>query len=158
MTLKHRKKNTRQHGKTTHGWGARKKHRGAGNRGGRGNAGSGKRADAKKPSFWGDPSYYGKSGFTSKAPPKPKTINVGQLCSMADRLVAQGMAKRKGDVITVDLAALGFERLLGGGIVTFKLDITAGTAVPRAIEKVGKLGGKVTVTKITEEPAEAPEQ
>ena len=42
--MRTRKKNTRQRGSHTHGWGAKKKHRGAGNRGGRGNAGSGPRA------------------------------------------------------------------------------------------------------------------
>ena len=47
-----RSKNSRQRGSKTHGWGAMKKHRGAGHRGGRGAAGSGKRGDAKKPSIW----------------------------------------------------------------------------------------------------------
>ena len=38
-------------GSHTHGYGSKKKHRGAGSRGGRGMAGSGKRADQKKPSI-----------------------------------------------------------------------------------------------------------
>ena len=45
MTHNKRKKNSRQRGEWTHGWGAKKKHRGAGHRGGRGNAGSGKRGE-----------------------------------------------------------------------------------------------------------------
>ena len=52
MVIFKRKKNTRQRGSHTHGWGAKKKHRGKGNKGGSGNAGSGKRSDSKKPSFW----------------------------------------------------------------------------------------------------------
>ena len=57
MTVNKRKKNSRQRGSHTHGWGAMKKHRGAGNRGGRGAAGSGKRADSKKPSIWTGPYF-----------------------------------------------------------------------------------------------------
>ena len=48
MVTNKRSKDTRQRGSNTHGWGAMKKHRGAGHRGGRGNAGTGKRGDAKK--------------------------------------------------------------------------------------------------------------
>ena len=51
MTVNRRKKVVKQRGSHTHGWGSKKKHRGAGNRGGRGMAGSGKRADQRKPSI-----------------------------------------------------------------------------------------------------------
>jgi len=60
-----RKKVTKQRGSKTHGWGAMKKHRGAGNRGGRGMAGTGKRGDAKKPSIQKNKKYFGKYGFKS---------------------------------------------------------------------------------------------
>ena len=52
-------------GTSSHGWGSKKKHRGAGHRGGKGMAGSGKRADQKKPTIlnlYGN-DYYGKKGF-----------------------------------------------------------------------------------------------
>src|SRR3989338_2684643 len=83
MTINKRKKNTRQRGKTTHGWGARKKHRGAGNRGGRGMAGSGKRADQKKPSIlkeYGN-TYFGKFGFKipQKIKKQIKEINISTI-------------------------------------------------------------------------------
>ena len=52
MVHNQRKKNSRHRGSWTHSHGEKKKHRGAGSRGGRGNAGSGKRGDAKKPSYW----------------------------------------------------------------------------------------------------------
>ena len=52
MTIKihKRKKSSRMHGRKmgTHGWGARKKHKKTGHRGGKGMSGSGKRADHKK--------------------------------------------------------------------------------------------------------------
>jgi len=65
MSINKRTKRSRQRGSHTHGWGAKKKHRGAGNRGGRGMAGTGKRADQKKPTImnlYGN-EYFGKRGF-----------------------------------------------------------------------------------------------
>ena len=40
MARKEKRKSNKMRARTTHGWGSMKKHRGAGNRGGRGNAGS----------------------------------------------------------------------------------------------------------------------
>jgi large subunit ribosomal protein L15 len=144
MSLKRRKKNTRLRGSKTHGWGAMKKHRGAGHRGGRGNAGSGKRGDAKKPSYWKDMSRYGKHGFHHRRP-LVRAINVGQLASGIDSLVAHGRASG-GKTFAVDLAAIGYGRLLGGGVVTRPIEITVAVASARAIEKVAAAGGKVVVT------------
>ena len=73
MTVNKRKKNSRQRGSQTHGWGAKKKHRSFGNRGGKGMAGSGKRADSKKPSLWKE-RYFGKIGFKSKKPVSRKIL------------------------------------------------------------------------------------
>jgi large subunit ribosomal protein L15 len=157
---KRRTKNTRLRGSKTHGWGAMKKHRGAGNRGGRGNAGSGKRGDAKKPSYWKIKNYYGKTGFTSHVPELRVPINAGSLSSMAERLVREGKATRDGKLIVIDLSKLGYNHLLGTGIVNLPLDVTAERASQRAIEKIEKAGGKVTVTaepEETEEPVAAPD-
>lgn len=73
-----RKKSERYRGSQTHGGGAKKKRRGAGNRGGRGMAGSGKRADQKKPTIlknYGN-SYFGKRGFSSKSKKVIKPITI----------------------------------------------------------------------------------
>ena len=51
MVVIKRKKSVKQRGSRTHGWGAGKKHRGAGHRGGKGNAGSGKRGQQKLSKF-----------------------------------------------------------------------------------------------------------
>jgi len=78
MTTHKNKKVTKYRGSKTHGGGAMKKRRGAGNRGGRGNAGSGKRADSKKPSIWADKYYFGKHGFKKKGiKEKICAVNVG---------------------------------------------------------------------------------
>ncbi|MBS3145783.1 uL15 family ribosomal protein, partial [Candidatus Woesearchaeota archaeon] len=91
MTVNKRSKKSRQRGTHTHGWGAKKKHRGAGNRGGRGNAGTGKRADTKKPTIiklYGN-EYFGKKGFKIPQNIKVvlKTINLQELNQKVDSLV-----------------------------------------------------------------------
>ncbi len=157
--FKRRKKNTRQRAGTTHGWGSMKKHRGAGHRGGRGNAGSGKRGDAKKPSFWKDASRYGKHGFTSKAAMKGASVNVGHLSSAAERMAVDGLAERNGDAFVIDLSSLGIEKLLGTGTVEKKLRLTVETASQRAVEKVERAGGSVTLTGAGHDaPADETEQ
>ncbi len=144
--FKRRKKNTRQRAGTTHGWGSMKKHRGAGHRGGRGNAGSGKRGDAKKPSYWKNLRRYGKHGFTSKAPERGASVNVGHLSSAAERMVLDGLATKQGGAYVIDLSALGIEKLLGAGVVGQKLRLTVAVASKRAVEKVEAAGGEVVVT------------
>jgi len=147
-------------GSKTHGWGAMKKHRGAGHRGGRGNAGSGKRGDAKKPSYWKIKDYYGKTGFTYRgfSTRGLVVINAGSLSSAAERMVLDGMATRNGKLIVVNLEQLGFDRLLGTGIVSYAMDVTVPRASAKAIEKIEKAGGKITVTAKpeTDERKEAP--
>ena len=158
MSFKKAKKNVGQRGSKTHGWGAMKKHRGAGHRGGRGNAGSGKRGDAKKPSYWNLKNYHGKHGFTGRgfSDKQEVTINCGHLASIIERLVREGKAQQNGKKFTVDLGALGYDALLGTGIVNLAMDVTVGRASAKAIEKIGKLGGKVTETSPkSEEAAEA---
>ena len=70
MTINKRKKNSRQRGSWTHGWGSKKKHRGAGHRGGKGNAGTGKKGDAKKPKIWKNKKYFGKYGLLQEQQPE----------------------------------------------------------------------------------------
>ncbi len=143
MTINKRKKNSRQHGSHTHGWGAKKKHRGAGNRGGRGKAGSGKRGDAKKPSKWKSGEKDGKFGFKKKNPRKIKAINLAYLENHIASLVRVKKAVVKEGIYEIDLNKIGYNKLLSKGIVSKKLNITVDTATKRAIEKIEKLGGSV---------------
>jgi large subunit ribosomal protein L15 len=90
--IKKRKKNSRQRGSKTHGWGAMKKHRGAGNRGGRGRAGTGKKGDAKKPNIWKNKKYFGKAGFKKKGMAKKiNYVNLIYLDQHADELISMLM-------------------------------------------------------------------
>ncbi|MBN1275159.1 uL15 family ribosomal protein [Candidatus Woesearchaeota archaeon] len=136
-----RKKNTRQRGSKTHGWGAMKKHRGAGHRGGRGAAGSGKRGDAKKPSIWRSTNYAGKRGFISKHRSPRSPVTIAHLESHAVTLREEGFLIGE----SIDLAKAGYTKLLATGKPSRKWAITVAAATPRAIEKVKKAGGTVTL-------------
>jgi large subunit ribosomal protein L15 len=115
-----RKKNTRQHGQKTHGWGYMKKHRGAGNRGGRGRAGSGKRGDARKPAFRVKEKFeLGRNGF-GKIRTRVTSINLSSLQEKIDTFVNSGIMKKSGDTYTIDLKDIKVNKLLGSGKVNFK--------------------------------------
>ena len=128
-----RKKIKRQRGSKTHGWGAMKKHRGAGNRGGRGMAGSGKRADHMKSWIikkYGLENYFGKHGF--KRPQnvlkKIRTINVGDVNFNKEE---------------VNLEEEGYEKLLGKGKPKRKYHIKVKYCSHKAKEKIERIGGTV---------------
>lgn len=136
MTVNKRKKVVKYRGHTTHGCGSKKKARGAGNRGGRGMAGTGKRAHQKKPGIYKEfgREYFGKHGF--KMPQslqrEEKTVNVGDLPARAE----------------VDLAAMGFTKLLGAGVVKIKQRVVVAAASKRAKEKIEALGGQVVAAAV----------
>ena len=163
MTAMKRKKNVRQRGSKTHGWGAMKKHRGAGNRGGRGNAGSGKRGDQKKPSYWNankpqgqkrGKAYFGKHGFHSITAVEYVTINVQDLNNKLATWTTEKKVTKSGDKYTVDLGTLGYTKLLGTGKLTHKVSVTVKKATAAAVEKINAAGGSITVLEGGDEAAE----
>ena len=151
LTIRYkRKKSKRMRAQTTHGWGAKKKHRGSGTRGGVGMAGSGKRADQKKPSIlqkFGN-SYYGKKGFSS-IKKKLKSINLFYLDVHADSI----SIKKENGTYTIDLRKLGYDKLLGAGNVTKKLKIICDYASENAVKKVIDQSGEVIINKAQVEEA-----
>ena len=144
MTVNKRKKNVRQRGSKTHGWGAKKKHRGKGHQGGAGMAGTGKRADSKKPSIWKDKDYFGKHGFTSKTPKvKINSVNISFIEQHIGKFLSSNAIKKENEVYSIDLEKLGFNKLLGDGRASMKLRIKTPYASKSAVEKVKEAGGEV---------------
>jgi large subunit ribosomal protein L15 len=155
MVFRKRKKNVRQRGSKTHGWGAMKKHRGAGNRGGRGRSGSGKKGDAMKPSLWHDKHYFGKLGFIKHGvAEKIIPVNLSYLEINIGKLVKQGLAEQKGDVFVVDVKKLGFNKVLGCGKLSKKFRINSPSFSREAVEKIKAAGGEVAGLKKSEPSAE----
>lgn len=139
MAARKRKKNTRQRGSCTHGWGSMKKHRGKGNKGGAGMAGTGKKGDAKNPSVWKE-KYFGKYGFKKKGLKKKiNAINIDELDKLAD--------KKEGDVYILDLKSVGYNKLLGKGILKNKFKVTVDSASEKAVQKIQDKGGEVITKK-----------
>ena len=119
-----------------------KKGRGAGLRGGRGNAGSHK---TKRVMYERVGRVWGRSGFTRPPAVVSATtiLNLKLLEESLDRWVADGSATKKGKQISVDLNALGFDKLLATGELTRACTITVSAASARAIQKVEAAGGEV---------------
>jgi len=143
MAVHKRKKNSRQRGSHTHGWGSKKKHRGAGNKGGKGMAGTGKRADAKKPSIWKNKKYFGKFGFKSKSRENIKAVNLSYFEEHLNRLVTDKKVEQENDMYIIDISKLGYNKLLGNGKITKKYKFIAGYASQNAIDKVKRGGGNI---------------
>ena len=146
MVVNKRKKNVRLRGSKTHGGGSKKKRRGSGHKGGAGMAGTGKRADTKKPSIWKNLDYFGKHGFYRHGQKEEiNVINVSEIDEKADRLVKANIAVKTADSYDIDLAKLGYNKLLGSGKVTKKLKIKVEYASENAILSVKEAGGEVIV-------------
>ena len=141
MKIKKRTKSSRMHGKGLgpHGWGARKKHKKTGHRGGKGMSGSGKRADQKKTlitKLYGH-TYFGKQGITSRGTKRDvrKRINLQTIETNLEKY-----GKKVGDKFEIKLKNY---KILGTGEVKNKLIIHAKEASKSAIEKVKKAGGEI---------------
>ena len=147
MSINKRKKNSRQRGSKTHGWGSMKKHRGAGNRGGRGMAGTGKRGDTIKPRIW-DKKYFGKSGFKKKnIKMKINAISICYLEEKLNSLLRKKLISKEGDLYLVDMRKIGFNKLLSQGKVLNKFKIKVDCASKKAVEKIKNGGGEIVLLK-----------
>jgi len=145
MTAMRRKKNTRQRGSHTHGYGSKKKHRGAGNRGGRGMAGTGKRGDAKKPVIWKNKKYFGKHGFKKKnIKTKIRAINITAIEQNLAVWASKKLAEEKNGVFEIDLQKAGYNKVLSTGKATKKMNIKSPYASAGAVEKVKAAGGTIS--------------
>ena len=139
------RKNERHRGSRTHGRG-KKGGRGAGLRGGRGNAGLNKHNQLKVKID--NPRYFGRIGF--KRHPSlhdnKGTINVGNIQSDLPKYLKNGMAKKEGKNIVIDLTETDYGKLLGSGVIKSPVTIKIAEATQRAKDKVEAAGGKVEVS------------
>ena len=143
MVVNRRKKVSRQRASWNHGYGARKKNRGSGSRGGKGNAGTGKRADHHKPRVWKE-RYLGKFGFKKKGyQNNPLTIDIRLLEQKLEAYAQEKLIIKENGTYSIDLKKLGYGKLLGTGIVKNKLKIQVDEASQGAITKIQSKGGEV---------------
>jgi len=141
-------------GSRTCGGGTHKNRRGGGSRGGRGNAGTCKhhfvRSMQRGLSF-------GKHGFKRplSVTASKVIVNVGEIDETIEQLVIDGLAEKKANGFYIDLANLGFEKVLGSGKVTKPLFISAGEFSSEAKLKIEEAKGQAIVSA---GKSETPEQ
>lgn len=148
-------------GTSSHGWGHKKKHRGAGHRGGKGLSGTGARGDAKKPSILANAksilnviaaqkgvklstvtagnSYFGKKGFSSVHKKTQNTMSLSYIESSYDKMVEDKLIEK--DVF--DSTKLNITKILGRGKFTRKLTIICNEISTNAKAQVEAAGGKI---------------
>jgi|SRR3989344_4329898 len=145
MTTHKRKKVVKYRGSHTHGGGAKKKRRGAGNRGGRGLAGSGKRAHHKKQLIFKlfGKDYFGKKGFYSIRRKKIKAINITFIEDNLENLLQKKMATEKNALFEINLEKMGYHKLLSSGNPIRKYKIHAKYVSKKAKEKIESAGGEI---------------
>ncbi|MDP2750282.1 MAG: uL15m family ribosomal protein [Nanoarchaeota archaeon] len=142
MVVRRKRRNVKFRGNTTHGWGAMKKHRGAGNRGGRGMAGTGKRADTIKPMIWSE-TYFGKFGFIKKNKVKKlHPVNISYVEQHLEKLINEKKITEEKGTYVIDAEKLSW-RILGDGKVTKKFKITTSKISQKGKEKIEGAGGQV---------------
>jgi len=154
-TRKHRK----FRGHRAQGYGSHKKHRGGGSRGGRGKAGMHKHKWTYVVKY--EPNHFGKYGF--KRPQgsfvRMEGVNVRQLDEQAERLLQEKLATKEGEQIRIDVAKLGYDKILGGGQLRNKLIIEAKSFSEEAKRKIEEAGGQaIVVERKVERKVEEPEK
>jgi large subunit ribosomal protein L15 len=137
-------KRSKYRGSRTCGGGTHKNRRGAGNRGGRGRAGINAHHFVKWYKEMGGP-VFGKNGFSNSSQTTVTVIDVGIIDQIIPSLLAQGIAKNEGDVIVINTADIGIEKVLGSGKVTKKMNISAQAFSESAKAKIEKMGGKTQI-------------
>ena len=137
-------KRSKYRGSRTCGGGTHKNRRGAGNRGGRGRAGINAHHFVKWYKEMGGP-VFGKDGFSNSSQITITVMDVGIIDQIIPSLLAQGIAKYEGDVIVINTADMGIDKVLGSGKVTKKLNISSQAFSEVAKVKIEKIGGKTQI-------------
>jgi len=143
------KKSRKQRGSRTHGWGAGKKHRGAGHRGGRGRAGQGKRGQQRATKLYAKGQKgIGRKGFriTRAIKPKLNALNLKNLEQLIDKWAIEKKATKIKDIYSIDLNKLKY-KLLGTGKLSKKINVIVDNYSKAAKEKIEKAGGSVKTSK-----------
>jgi len=165
MLTQKRKKNTRQRGLGSHGWGHKKKHRGAGHRGGIGLSGTGARADQKKSAVLSGASsffkilsaqkgvpirklvkkymHFGKKGFKSLNNKSNTVLSLNHIENYFDKMVETGLIVKEKNEFVFDATANGYDKILGRTKISKKLTIICNEISAIAKQRLEEAGGKV---------------
>jgi len=119
-----------------------KKGRGAGLRGGRGNAGCHK---TKRIMYERVGRVWGSHGF--KRPQSVvsanTSINLKNIEENTSLWINEGTASKKGKIISIDLKEMGYDKLLGTGVLSQSYKLTINAASAKATKKIEAAGGEI---------------
>jgi len=87
-----------------------------------------------------EPDYFGKNGFTYPRSKCIRTINVGDLDALSEKLPKKQVEDGKA---IIDLKELGFDKLLGAGVVKTSMVVKVSSFSKNAEEKIKEAGGQI---------------
>ncbi len=82
------------------------------------------------------PEHFGEKGFLPPTSRKIKALNLNQISNIAEKLARSGQGQKEGDRIVVDIVSLGYDKVLGGGRLTYPVKIIAKSWTRSAEEKI----------------------
>jgi large subunit ribosomal protein L15 len=71
------------------------------------------------------------------------SINLKTIEENSESWIAEGIATKKGKVVSVDLTEMGYDKLLGTGSTTQSYKLTISAASAKAVEKIEAAGGEI---------------
>jgi large subunit ribosomal protein L15 len=132
------RKSRKQRGTRYCGWGQIGQHRASGSRGGVGGAGKHKHFYIR--TVIEEPDHFGHDSFNSLNPKVVrKWVDVGQIDSLFTR---HGSLKDNGKAF-LDLTALGYDKLLGGGKLQSAISLKVTQFSATAKQKIESAGGEI---------------
>lgn len=148
MLNKKRTKMSRHRGSSSHGFGHKKKHRGAGHRGGVGLSGTGARGDQKKSMILTSigKDYFGKNGFKSIHKKKVNVISLNRIQNNLENMIDSQVIIKEKDLYIFDSVKAKFDKILGKTTsFNLKLKIICSNISESAKQKVLDAGGEVII-------------
>ena len=71
------------------------------------------------------------------------SINLKTIEEMCDAWVADGIATKKGKIVSLNLQSMGYDKLLGTGSTKQLYKLTINAASAKAVEKIEAAGGEI---------------
>jgi large subunit ribosomal protein L15 len=134
------RKTRKYRGSRNHGWGQIGQHRASGHKGGLGQSGMHKHHFIRM--LLTDPRHF---GHDSTHPPHPNLVRKWASVRDLDDIFSKHGKQEEGGKKVIDLAELGYDKLLGGGHTTNAYIIKVGRFSATAEDKIKKAGGEVLV-------------
>ena len=148
-----RRKGRHLRGSRTNGWGTSGQHRESGRRGGFGRAGRyrHKKSYLIRHKEFVSMHYVGKKGFISVAQKRVQrpSLNLIQLSNMLENLIETKKVQYENQIPVIDLGALGYGKLRGGGTLTRPVRVKVASCSESAQKKIKDAGGEAILNQAT---------